>query len=128
MNTRYIMAANAIFLGCIGVLLIFMPEETVGYLAWNEADIILLQILGALYFGFAITNWTAKASLIGGIYGKPIAIGNFAHFMIATFALIRFLINDNFQIIILVLAIIYSSFTILFGYILFIYDPVTKQE
>jgi len=40
-------------------------------------------------FGFAMINWTAKTSLLGWIYGRPIPIGNFAHYAIAALALLK---------------------------------------
>jgi len=32
--------------------------------------------------GFSILNWMSKASLIGGIYNKPLLIGNLLHFLL----------------------------------------------
>ena len=47
-------------------------------------------------------NWMAKGTLIGGIYNKPIAIGNFTHFTIGGLALIKIIteINAHTEIII----------------------------
>ena len=58
-------------------------------------------IFGALYLGFSIQNWTAKASLIGGIYNKPILIGNLLHFFTASMTLIKltFKAETNLQLI-----------------------------
>jgi hypothetical protein len=86
----------------------------------------VLQISGALYFGFAILNWTAKENLIGGIYSKPVAVGNFAHFLIGGLALAKLVFKDM-SLTYLLPAIIYSIFAILFGYVFFM-NPVSKNK
>jgi hypothetical protein len=110
------MSASAIILGCAGILLTFLPEETTQLAGWSSESKIVLQIAGALYFGFAMTNWMSKANLIGGIYNRPIAIGNAIHFFVGTMALLKFSPKSSF---LLTATVLYSVFAILFGYILF---------
>jgi len=122
MNTKLLMTISAIFMGLIGIGLSFIPDEILeitGYLPSNEIK-LGLQLAGALYLGFAMTNWMAKAVLIGGIYSKPLCIGNFSHFFIASLALVKFMIRvGNFSIYMLILTIIYTVLAISFGYVLF---------
>tara|TARA_B100000795_G_C22758264_1_gene422450 strand:- start:769 stop:1020 length:252 start_codon:yes stop_codon:yes gene_type:complete len=73
--------------------------------------------MGAMYLGFAMLNWMAKGPLIGGIYDKPIAVGNFMHFGVGALALVK--IISKIQIhseIIIYLTVIYSVFGIFFAY------------
>ncbi len=79
----------------------------------------ILQITGALYLGFAIMNWMAKAALIGGIYSRPLCVGNLWHFMIGGLVLIKASISSTSLKYVLVLAMVYSVFAILFGLVLF---------
>lgn len=89
----------------------------------NKISVLILQILGAAYFGFAMLNWMTKHNLIGGIYSKPLVIGNLVHFLVSSLALIKILGNtENHFEIILLITIIYSVFTLCFGFI-FITDP-----
>ncbi len=113
------MTTSAIILGTTGVLLTFMPQEVAIFLRLTESATILFQILGALYFGFAMLNWTAKANLIGGIYSRPVCIGNFTHSLIGGLALIKLVLHNNFGNSILICAILYLIFATLFGYVLF---------
>ncbi len=111
------MISSAIFLAIIGILLSFLPNEILIYLNidTNQILTILLQILGSLYLGFAILNWMAKGTLIGGIYNKPIAIGNLMHFAVGSIALIK--IANKVQVhskLFLSLTIVYVIFAILF--------------
>jgi len=91
--------------------------------------VLLVQILGALYFAFGMLNWMSKASLIGGIYNRPIAVANFSHFFIAGLALIKSIIsNSDLPLIFLVIGIVYLIFALLFGLILFKHPIVEKNN
>ncbi len=122
MNTKTLMIISAIFLAVNGFGFTFFPNEIAGLLINddNYIFILILQILGALYLGFSILNWMSKASLIGGIYNKPILIGNLLHFFTASMALIKlaFKAETNLQLI-FSYTIIYSLFTLSFGYVFF---------
>ena len=122
MNTKTLMIISAIFLAVNGFGFTFFPNEIAGLLINddNHIFILILQILGALYLGFSILNWMSKASLIGGIYNKPILIGNLLHFFTASMALIKlaFKVETNLQLI-FSYTIIYSLFTLFFGYVFF---------
>src|ERR1700744_1671498 len=87
MNTKLIMTASALFLAVLGISLTFLPREIAGVTGISSAKTfqLMLQIMGALYFSFAMINWMAKGAIIGGIYNKPLAIGNFTHLFIDRF-------------------------------------------
>jgi len=121
MNTKLLMTSSSLFMGVIGIFFSLMPTEVVETFGQmqNQTLTLALQLTGALYFGFAITNWMAKTVLVGGIYSRPLAIGNFSHFFIAGLALIKILFKNNTtSIYIIGLTIIYVSFAILFGYVI----------
>jgi hypothetical protein len=129
MNTKLLMSVVAILQGAVGVLLSFLPQETAAYFHLEPLPllVLLLQILGALYLGFAILNWVAKANLIGGIYSRPIAFGNFLHFAVAALALLKGWRYAALPRPIVAAAVVYSVFAILFGYVLFGH-PLRKQN
>ncbi len=119
MNTKILMTVSSLVLGAAGIILTFMPEEVARILNSASTPFIILQILGALYFAFAMLNWTAKGNLIGGIYSKPVAIANFTHFMIGGLALIKLAVHEPNQTFIWGAAILYLLFALLFGWVLF---------
>ena len=121
MNTRSLMMISAIFLAVNGFGFTFFPNEIAGLLINddNYILILILQILGALYLGFSILNWTAKASLIGGIYNKPILLGNLLHFFTASMTLLKLTQGFQDNQLIFSYTIIYSLFTLSFGYVFF---------
>lgn len=108
-------------MGLAGIILIFLPEEIANYagFASTNFNLLLLQVLGALYFAFALLNWMAKANLIGGIYSKPVAIGNFAHFFIAGLTIVKSAFVSQHVIALWIGAIIYCIFAILFAIVVF---------
>lgn len=123
------MIASSVFMALIGIVLIFGPDETLKTLgqAPNTTLNLILQLTGALYFGFAMINWMAKTVLIGGIYAKPLSVGNFSHFLIAGLALIKVSMNGSMaNTYIYILTAFYAMFAILFGYV-FITNPKLKQ-
>ena len=74
--------------------------------------------MSALYLGFGILNWMAKGTLIGGIYNKPIAIGNLMHFGVGAIALVKVVSNiQTHTEIVISLTVIYVIFSFLFVYI-----------
>ncbi len=121
MNTKILMTASAISLAIIGLACSFLPYEILAYFGIIDSVIfpVIIQVLGALYLGFAILNWTARANLIGGIYSKPIAIGNFMHFMVGSLALFKFFIAHTDLNLILIPLVIYTIFALLFGKVSF---------
>jgi hypothetical protein len=129
MNTKLLMIVSAIALFAMGIILIFIPAETLIYfdLTATKPLLIFTQILGALYFGFGMLNWMSKASIIGGIYNKPVVAANLAHFMIAALTLIKgILSNPGLPVLIMVITFIYAVFAISFA-ILFFRHPASKK-
>ena len=129
MNTKTLMIISSIFLAVNGFGFTFFPNE-ISVLLINDDNhifILILQILGALYLGFSILNWMSKTNLIGGIYSKPLLIGNLLHFFTASMALIKLTskVETNLQLI-FSYTIIYSLFTLFFGYVFFT-NPSLKQ-
>ena len=121
MKTKFLMTSSALFCGIIGILLLFLPNEIAEYLNVEPTiiSILFLKILSALYLGFGILNWTVKGSLIGGIYNRPIALGNLLHFVVGSIELVK--VISNIQIhreIIIFLTALYIIFGVLFAYVL----------
>ena len=130
MNTKLVMTLSAIIMATIGISASFIPHEILTFigLPTNQPLPLLIQVIGAMYFAFAMLNWMSKGSIIGGIYNRPIAIANWTHFVIAGLALIKgILSNPSLSYIIWSIAIIYSTFAILFGVVAFNH-PVSENK
>lgn len=120
-NTTILMTASAIVMAIIGAGATFLPQEILNYLGItvNGITVLLVKIIGGLYVGFAALNWMARRNLIGGIYSRPVAVGNFAHFFMVTVVLFKHVMGTSHTAVFSTLAIANAIFAISFTYILF---------
>ena len=119
--TRLILAASAIVLGLAGVAASFAPQEILTAFGLTDEGIlpVLVQLHGAMLLGFAMMNWMAKDSLIGGLYNRPLAIGNLVHFLVGALAVGKFALRGDAEAAVMVVAVVYTVFAIAFARILF---------
>jgi len=120
MNTKLLMIVSAAFLAVLGLTTSFLPQEVLG-LHGTQPDgptVLLIEMMGALYLGFAILNWTARGVLMGGIYARPLALGNFLHFAMVGVMLTREAIDHQAEPL-AISALVFSLFAIGFGIVLF---------
>lgn len=117
MNTKVLLSASALFLGTLGIAGTFAPHELLAWAGTPASGItpLLMQLLAALLFAFAMVNWTARGSLIGGIYNRPVAIGNLTHFLIGAISLAKAVAAGHRQTLVIVLAAAYAMFAIAFS-------------
>jgi len=80
---------------------------------------VFFQPMGAMYFSIALMNWTAKDSIIGGIYARPISLGKFAQFFSGTLLLAKYLLSNEFNVSILLILVVYAIFALLFYWLVF---------
>lgn len=121
-KTRILMIATAIACAAMALLASFAPALLLEPMdiPVNASSELLLKLLAALYFGFAMLNWTAKSNMIGGIYSRPVSVGNFIHFMVGSLALLKLQLDLESMIAPLAAALaIYLLFTAAFGWLVF---------
>jgi hypothetical protein len=121
LNTTVLMSASALFMGGLGIATSIFPRALLSALdvQSNEATLLLMNVVGALYLGFAVLNWMAREHLIGGIYSRPVAMGNVIHFIAAAVPLIQYLTTGSLNIALAIVAAGYAIFAISFGYVAF---------
>ncbi len=114
------MSTSAVFLAVLGFATSYMPDKVLGIHGTvpDMPTMLLIQMAGALYLGFAILNWTARGVLIGGIYARPVALGNFLHFAMVSVMLIKAAIVHG-VVQLAISATVFSVFAIWFGLVLF---------
>lgn len=121
MNTKIVMVASSLFLGLVGGAASFAPAEILT--ALNAPTVnplpLLIQLLGSLYLAFAMTNWTAKDSMIGGIYARPLSLGNCLHFVVGTLSLLKDRLAHGFQGPLVIVLVGYMIFALCFAYLVF---------
>lgn len=130
MNTKILMSAAALCLAVMGIAASFLPQEILAYTdaPANELTVLVVQAAGALYLGFAVLNWTARANLIGGIYSRPVALGNFLHFTMMAIAGWKVISDGRTLPAVLALAAVYSGFAACFGFVLFTHPRMAERR
>ncbi|QYK50360.1 MAG: hypothetical protein KF701_08155 [Anaerolineales bacterium] len=130
MRTRLLMTACALTLGTAGVLLSFAPELGLALLGVpaSPAALLLVQVVGALYFGFAMLNWMNKDNPTGGIYNRPVVVANLTHFVIAGLAILRLLMDGGQAPGLWAVGAVYTFFAILFAVTLYTHPFPANAE
>lgn len=128
MNTKILMVASSMALGLAGIAASFAPSELLRALGSPEAEPlpVLIQLLGAMYFAFAMTNWTAKDNIIGGIYSRPLSLGNCIHFIVGSLALAKQQFSHAMSMPLIAVLIVYTIFAICFAWLVFGYGTACK--
>ncbi len=113
MHTKLLMNLSAAWMALVGLIATFLPQEVLAHYgaAPDRHAALFLQLLGAAYLGFAMMNWMAREVLIGGIYSRPLAMGNMVHFVVGGLALVKGGL--------IVVALVYAAFAVWFGFVMF---------
>ena len=129
MQTKFLMQSSALFLLVLGLMLTFAPQEFLAYGGSNTVPLAMLvaQAAGALFLGFAVLNWMAKDNLIGGIYSRPVALGNFLHFVMVALVLFRAMSAGLRAPAVMLTALAYTVFAVWFGMVVF-GSPVKRTQ
>ena len=129
-NTKILMTTTSLVLGLAGLFALFAPDVLLAMLGVPLANplSLFIQLLGALYFSMALMDWTAKDSAIGGIYARPVSLGNFAHFFMGTLLLIRYQLSNEFNPFIVMTLILYAIFASVFYWLVFRHTGITVNQ
>ncbi|MDJ0698700.1 MAG: hypothetical protein QNJ07_02485 [Woeseiaceae bacterium] len=111
---------SAAFMAALGLIALFVPDQVLRLQGAPADDlgVLLVQMMAALYIGFASLNWAARGVLIGGIYARPVAMGNFTHFGIVAIVLTKAAFELG-TLLIAPAAAVFVLFAVWFGLVLF---------
>ncbi len=124
MNTKLLLGASGFLMAASGIAGSFLPHEILRALQIQPVGLlpVIVQLSAAMLFALGLINWTAKGSLIGGIYNRPVAIGSLAHFVIGAITLLKAAATHH-RLGLWVAAIVYLAFAAAFT-MLFFTSPV----
>lgn len=111
---------SAIFLGAVGALLLFAPEEVGGLLVPAPGVASpFLQLLGAGFLGFGTLNWIGRHHPLGGIYGRAIVAGNQVHFTVGAIILVKHGVSAGGSIAYWTLSALYVAQALFFSHLIY---------
>ncbi len=119
--SRILMSASAAVLAALGVAGTFLPHETLSRLGSEpSAPLVLLQqTFGAVCLGFALLDWMSRHATLGGIYGRPLVVGNLLHFTAAALACVKLMLRAPELRPLWPLALVYALLALGFTFALF---------
>ncbi len=92
MTPRLLMSLSAALLGAAGTALLFAPAEVQRLAGGSSAEAlppVVLQLWSAALLALAMTNWTGRGMTLGGIYGRPLVLGNAMHWTVGSLVALR---------------------------------------
>jgi len=115
------MSVSAAVLAVVGLAGSFLPRELLQWLGSPPSVPLelMLQVLGALSLGFAMLDWMARHTVIGGIYGRPVVVGNLLHFASGALALAKGLVRAPEARLLWPLALVYAALALGFAFVMF---------
>ncbi len=90
MSSTLVSRVSAAVLLMAGLALLFAPDAVLPSLIpdYPPAALWLGQLLGASWLGVGALNWWSRATVLGGIYGRPIVLANVAIYFIGALVML----------------------------------------
>ncbi|HEX7729093.1 MAG TPA: hypothetical protein VF392_08660 [Terracidiphilus sp.] len=125
--SKIVLVSSGVVLFGVGVGLDFLPQETARLMGapGTPAVAALVQVLAAALLGVGILNWLSRENRVGGIYGRPLALGNFLLFGVAAMPLWR--THSAGGLAVIASAAVATVFALAYAWLLFFADPVGKE-
>ena len=88
---------SAVVLLLAGLVLLFASDTILPALVPGlpRSAAWLGQLLAAAWVGLGAANWISRTSVLGGIYGRPIVMGNTALYLVSGLSLLRALADGT---------------------------------
>jgi hypothetical protein len=125
---RSILTLSAIVLFIAGGAALFAADEATRLLdpAPSRAMPLMVQLAGSGLLGFAALDWMSRGNRIGGIYARPIGIGNLLLFLTAALSLGKPAIFGGLPPAVAVIAAVFALLAVSFAWLVFVHDPLAE--
>ena len=128
MPGRLILTFSAIVLFFAGGATLFAPDELARALdqSASRSLAVIIQLVGSGLLGFAVTNWMSRRNRIGGIYARPLAMGNLLLFVTAALTLGKAAVAEKLPTASIGVCAVLTALAASFAWLVFAYDPVRQ--
>jgi len=116
---KYLVSASSLILAICGLSMVFGPEEFAIRFFDRPSGTLPIALWGSAMIGFAAMNWIARHSILGGIYGRAVVVGNQTHFFIGAMILLKSVLGAGFVLPMVILFSVYALNALLFSYLMF---------
>jgi hypothetical protein len=129
MHGRLILTLSALILFAVGGAALFAADEVARLFAAGASKglAFAIQLTGCGLLGFAALNWMSRGNRIGGIYARPIGIGNLLLFTTAGLTIGKATLAGSLPVIVTAVGIIFAILAIAFAWLVFVHDPLAEH-
>jgi hypothetical protein len=104
--------------GLLGAIFLFAAGETGSALTGRSEAEPLAALLGASLLGLGAMNWTARLSLLGGIYGRAVVVGSQTQLFVGALVLSKYVLGGSRPKVLWILTGFYVVGCALYSYLL----------
>lgn len=123
---RLVLGSSGLGLLATGAVFNFAPAEAAAYLGIGPGALLPLQLWAGALLGAGALNWMSRGNSVGGIYGRPICVGNLLHFTVGAFVLAR--LGTAAAAPLWIACGIYAAFALCFAWLLFFGHPAAEPS
>jgi hypothetical protein len=129
MHGRIILSFSAVVLFVGGGAAMFAPQELAPLIGLDASRGLpmAIQLIGSGLLGFAVVNWMSRRNRIGGIYARPIAMGNLLFFTTGALTIGKATTERHVAIGLIVLCAVFALFAVSFAWLAFAHDPLSGE-
>ena len=126
MSSRLILTLSAFVLAVLGAVTMFAPHELASAVdpSASPSAAALIQTAGSALIAVAVLNWMSRGNRIGGIYGRPLAVGNLLLFTSASLSLGKAAAAGSLPETSLALCALLGGLAASFAWLTFVHDPL----
>jgi len=126
MPGRIILTLSALAQLVSGLAALFAPDELARVLdpAASSSLPVAIQLIGGSLLAFAVLNWMSRRNRIGGIYARPIGMGNLVLFTTAALTIGKALFAGHLPPAFIPAGVVFGVLAASFAWLVFVHDPV----
>lgn len=128
MLSKIIISATAAVYGIHGIALLFASELTAGFFGveLNKELTFAAQFFAGALLGMVVLNWYNRASIVGGIYGRPLVMMNLTYGLIAFLSGARGAMDGYFNGLFWIEVVLHGLLTFSFALLMYL-PPDTRR-
>lgn len=119
-NSTVVSSLSALVLTAAGITLLFAPDAVLPRIVpgLSAGAAPLGQLIAAGWLAVAWLDWSQRGLTIGGIYGRPTVLANFALYFISSFSLARPAMTPGASLWLQLLALAFAAFALVYAALL----------
>jgi hypothetical protein len=128
MPGRLVLSLSAIVLSITGGVALFAPDELAQAIepAASRDLPVIIQLVASGLLGFALVNWMSRRNRIGGIYARPLGLGNLLLFGTAALTLGKAAAKEILPIAGIGVCAVFAVLAASFAWLVFFHDPLAE--